>query len=104
MSIKEDVARRVSVVAQIERLTEEKAAIDERLRQEGLGVHDAGDWSVSISPNRRLDAERFTQRFPVAQYPHLYAPSINIKAVKEYMAPVELDQFYVEGAPRVLVK
>lgn len=104
MSIKEDVARRVSVVAQIERLTEEKAAIDERLRQEGLGVHDAGDWSVSISPNRRLDAERFTQRFPVAQYPSFYKPVPDLQAIKDSFAPVELDQWYAESTPIVKVK
>lgn len=103
-SIRDDVARLVTLKAQAERIDEEISLINERLRALDYGTHDAGDWSVQVSVNRRLDADRFTQRFPVAQYPTYYRAVPDTKAIQDNFAPVELDQWYVSGAPRVSVK
>lgn len=103
-SIQEDVARRVEIEEQIARLKGEMDMINDRLRVQPYGNHDAGDWQLQIQHNRRLDAERISQRFPVAQYPHLYKPTIDTAAVKENFAPIELEKFYIEGAAKVVVR
>lgn len=94
----------VEINEAIEKLTERKALIAEEFRTLSLGNHDAGDWTVQVQPNRRLNAERFERDFPVAQYPHLWRPTIDLAAVKENVASVQLDAYYDEGTPRVLVK
>ncbi|MFT4258021.1 hypothetical protein [Microbacterium sp.] len=104
MTIADLTARKVALAEQIDRLTQEKKQIDEKLAELGPGKHDAGEWTVTVSPNRRIDTARIEQRFPVAQYPHLYRPAVDTAALKEYMAPIELNAFYIEGQPRILVK
>ena len=98
------VARRVQLDEQITRLQGEKDQINIELAKLAYGNHSAGDWTVNIQHNRRLDTARIEQRFPVAQYPHLYEPKVSTAAVQESYAPVELEQFYIEGRPKVLVK
>jgi hypothetical protein len=103
-SLREDTARLVTIDEQIARLNDEKSLIQDRLRTLEYGNHDAGDWTVQVQHNRRLDAARIAERYPVAQYPHLYEPKISTAAVKEYFAPVELEQYQIEGAPKLVVK
>lgn len=105
MTTEELVARRVHINEQIDRLTQEKQQIDEKLREEhDLGKHEVGDWTLTVRANRRLNAQRFEQRFPVAQYPHLYRAAVDSAALKDNFAPVDLEQFYDVGAPVLVVK
>lgn len=105
MNTEELVARRVTIAEHIERLTQEKQEIDEKLRGEfELGKHEVDAWTLTLRANRRLNADRFTQRFPVAQYPHLYEPKLNSAALKDNFSPIELDKYYDEGSAVVVVK
>jgi predicted nuclease with TOPRIM domain len=97
-------ARYTEINEQLERLEEEKSMIAEEFRSLGQGNHDAGDWTVQVTKNRRLDNAAFEAAFPVAQYPQFYKPTVDISAAKEEIAPVLLDKYYSEGNPRVVVK
>lgn len=98
-------ARLVTISEQIDRLTQEKQQIQDEIRERHpYGSTPAGDWEIQVQRNRRLDTARIEQRYPVAQYPHLYRPAVNTAALKENLAPVELEQFYSEGTPKVLVR
>ena len=105
MTREELVSRRVTIDEQIDRLTQEKEQINATLRATcQMGNNDAGDWTVQLRRNARLDTARLEQRFPVAQYPHLYVPKISTPAVRENFSPVELKQFEVEGEPIVVIR
>lgn len=106
LTVADMVARRVYITEQIELLTDEKKQIDERLLEgREAGTYDAGDWTLQIKAGaRRLDEKRFTERFPVTQYPALYAPKPDTAAIKEYFAPIELEKFQVQNKSSVGVK
>lgn len=104
MTLETDVARRVQLESQKARIDEELSLINERLRQQPVGKYDAGDWTLVVSPNRTFKKEEFEQRFPVAQYPHFFKPTINLDAVKENFSPVELKAWYADGTPKTAVK
>ena len=104
LTIKEMVARRVEISEQLEQLEQEKQLIDDRLRELGQGTHDAGDWSVSVRVNRRLDPKAFEEAYPVVSFPQLYRPAPNLDAIKENVAPAQLDKFYRDGKPSVVVR
>ncbi len=104
-TIEDYVARRVELKEQIERYEQEVQLIDERLREAfDFGNNDAGEWTVQVQHNRRLNTAAIEAAFPVAQFPHLYRPAVDTAAVKENLAPVVLDQYYSEGTAKILVK
>lgn len=104
MTIEELVARRVHIVEQIARLTDEKSQIDDQLREQfDYGTVPAGDWRVSIGHNPQFQKADFMRRFPVAQYPHLYVAAPDTAAIKKNFSPIELERFYREGTKKVTV-
>lgn len=62
-----------------------------------------GDYKVTVTRPRRLDAKAIEAAFPVTQYPHLYAPKPDTTAVRKHIAEVDLEPYMVEGAPVVKV-
>lgn len=106
MTIEEMVARRVYLAEQIDRLTDEKKQIDEKLLEgREPGTYDAGDWALQVKAGaRRLNEALFTERFPVTAYPHLYAPKPDTAAIKDFFAPMDLEKFQVQNKPSVGVK
>lgn len=97
-------AEHAAIGAHIEKLREKQ----ERLRAEILnrldfGTHPAGSLRVQIQHNRRLDPAKVQATYPVVSYPELYRPALDTAAVKRHIAPAELDTFYVEGAPKVII-
>lgn len=106
MTLEEMVARRVHLVEQIELLNDEKAQIDAKLLEgREAGSYSAGDWTLQVKAGaRRLNEAMFTERFPVAQYPHLYAPKPDTAAIKDFFAPVELERFQVQNKSSIGVK
>ncbi|WP_217182672.1 hypothetical protein [Streptomyces sp. AC495_CC817] len=105
MTTEELVARRVHLKEQADRISDELKQIDEKLRATfNFGNNPAGDWTVQLQHNKTLDKERFMQRFPVAQYPHFYQPTVAITEAKKFIPQVELDAFYNEGAAKIAVK
>lgn len=59
----------------------------------------AGDRTVQVTRPRRLDEKAFTEAYPVAAHPEMYAPKVALAEVKRHLAPVELDRFYRAGGP-----
>lgn len=106
MTVEEMVARRVHLAEQIERLTEEKQQIDEKLLDgREPGNYDAGDWTLQVKAGaRRLNEKMFTERFPVTAYPHLYEAKPSTAAIKEFFAPADLTKFQVQNRSSVAVK
>lgn len=104
MSIADLAARKVELKEQQERIVQELALIDDKFRELGLGNHDAGDWTVQVRTNRRINNAAVEQAFPVVQFPHFYKPAVNLDALKANLAPVELDKFYSDGTPIVVVR
>lgn len=104
MTLEEVVGRRAYLKDQKARIEEELASIDDRLRSElTTGKHEAGEWTITLSPNRRLDDKRFAERFTVAAYPHYYTAKPDVAKIKQFIPPAELDQFYSRGADIVKV-
>lgn len=104
-----DLADRRAVLAdEIERLSQEKAMVNAeifRLTQETPGNYAAGEYTVQIKAGaKRLDEKKFTERFSVAQYPQFYSPKPDINAIREYMAPIELEKFQVQNKPSINVR
>lgn len=104
-TIQEDLDRRAELKAQIETLDFEVKLIENRLRESfDYGSHPVGDYRVRIDHNRRMDTSAIESTHPVERFPHLYKAVINTAAVKDYFAPVDLEKFYVEGAPKLVVQ
>lgn len=104
MTLEEAVARREYLKDQRARIDEELAGINERLSNElTTGKHEVGEWTVTLSPNRRLDDKRFAERFTVAAYPQYYTAKPDVAKIKQFIPPAELDQFYSRGADIVKV-
>lgn len=98
-------ARRVAIDEQIERLEQEKLFINMQIRDVcALGNNDAGDFTIQLRANKRLDTAALEAKFPITQYPHLYAAKISTPAVRKHVAPVDLLAFEAEGEPSVIVK
>jgi hypothetical protein len=58
---------------------------------------------VSIQHNRRRDDAAFMQAFPFEKFPELYKPTLDTAAIKNEIAPADLEPFTVESTPKVLV-
>lgn len=104
MTLEQDVERRAELKERIELLTQEVTLIDERIREQGFGRFPVGEWDVNVQHNRRLDPALIEAKYPVTQYPQFYKPVISTDAIKEHIAPAQLEAFYVEGKARVVVK
>lgn len=106
MTIEEMVARRGYLAEQIDRLTDEKKQIDEKLLEDREpGTYDAGDWSLQVKAGaRRLNEALFTERFPVTAYPHLFKPVPDLAAIKDLFSPADLEKFQMQNKPSLAVK
>jgi len=83
-----------------QRMDEIKAILADLLPTGG----PAGDYKVTVTRPKRLNAKALEQAFPVAQHPHLYAPAISTAAVRAHIAEVDLAQYQVEGRPVVKIQ
>jgi hypothetical protein len=90
--------------AQLEQLRDRQQAISDRLRALSFGTHRAGTALVCVQRNRRLSAENVQAAYPVARFPHLYKATLDLTALRKHVAVNDLDAFYVDGAPRVVVR
>lgn len=79
--------------------------IKSELRKLGPGSHPAGAFTVTVSPNRRLDEAKVTELYPVVRYAHLYVAKPDPKKIRAALAPNDVDALMSEvGAARVVVK
>ncbi|PPF13765.1 hypothetical protein C5B92_16205 [Rathayibacter sp. AY1A4] len=84
---------------------ERQEQIAEQLR-EGLefGTHQAGNLAVAIQHNRRPNTAQIEKDYPADQFPAIYVPKLDMAAFRKYVAPIIVENYQVEGAPKVLVK
>jgi hypothetical protein len=95
---------RAALAATVAQLQERIGQIDDLYREHlDFGVHQFGGLKVSVQHNRRLDTKAVQAAYPVAQRPELYRPAIDTTELKRHVAAVELEGFYNESAPRVVV-
>lgn len=80
--------------------------IDDQLRDLGYGTHPYAGVRVSIERNRRLDVDRFKTAYPVAEHSDLYKVTVDPDPtmIRALIAPADLDAFYNEGTPKVVVR
>lgn len=98
------VAEYIDLQAQIAERQERVDQIKALLADLDVGKHDYDTGTVTISPNRRLDAGAFTKAFPVTQHPAFYKPSPNTTAIKKEIGENAYLEYCTEGAPKVSVK
>jgi hypothetical protein len=95
---------RAALAATVAQLQERITQIDDLYREHlEFGVHEFGGLKVSVQHNRRLDTKKVTAAYPVAQRPELYRPAIDTTELKRHIAAIELEAFYNESTPRVVV-
>jgi hypothetical protein len=62
------------------------------------------DAQVVVTGWRKRDDERFQSDFPFSEYPHLYKFALDSQAVKNELAPIDLEPYMVAQTPRVSFK
>jgi hypothetical protein len=68
------------------------------------GTTPLGDRKVIITAPSRLDSAALGRAYPVTMYPHLYEPKLSTSAVRDNIAPVELDKYTKTGSRQITVK
>jgi chromosome segregation ATPase len=83
-------------------LQEQMDEITAELREAGRGVVRAGNHTVRVGPNRRLNDAKVARRYPISRYPQLYAPSST--KIRQHLAPAIVERLMHEvGKDRVTV-
>lgn len=90
--------------AELDRLTDMQNGIKQRM----LDAIQAGkDIPEGVTPRAavgRIDNAKLANAYPVGQFPHLYKPAIDNAAIKEHIAPAELEQYKKYGEATVVIK
>ena len=69
-----------------------------------LGTHPIAGVNVQVKSGSKLfQKAEFETKYTPEDHPEYYAPTVDITKVKESFAPIELDQFYKEGASSVVI-
>jgi hypothetical protein len=97
----EDAKLAETITAASERRETIRAILGKRLPD---GTTDLAGTKVIISTPHRLDSAALARAYPVTAYPHLYEPKISTKAVRDNVAPIELDKYTKAGQRQVTVK
>jgi hypothetical protein len=101
------IAERATLKADIDAATARVKDIDQQIRDHhDYGTYEYAGLRVGIERNRRLDVARFRDAYPVDKHPELWKVTVDpdTAAVREHIAPADLDPFYNEGAPKVVVR
>lgn len=88
-------------------IAERQAELDEIKLQMQLWPFDkyASEHAlVQVQAARRRDDEAFQDAFPFEAFPHLYKFVPDTTAIKNEIAPVDLEPFMRQQAPRIVVK
>jgi hypothetical protein len=84
----------------------EQDAIKARLRDLGAGVHHAPcGVNVSVTPNRRFNADKATEVLPPALLEQIQTLSVDTKKAKAVLPPAAYETCMTEvGEPRVSIR
>lgn len=94
-----------NLAARVEQATERQAQIKALLAEQlPDGTTEAAGHKVIVTVPRRLDSKALERAYPVTAYPHLYAPALSTKAVRDNLAPVDLEQYTTAGARQVSIR
>lgn len=107
-----DVHRLEQLVLERAKLTSDRDALIERISDLDAqltavldkGTHAIADHKVTVTAPERIDSKAIAAAFPVAQFPDLYAPAINLDAVKEQFSPAELAGFKTAGRAQIRIR
>jgi hypothetical protein len=102
-----DQSRRiVTLQAEIEEREAEISEIKTRiLAAHEPGSYTAGKLTVQVREGAaRLDARKFTEAFPAAQYPTYYKIQPNTTEIRKAISENDLAQYQVQGKPSVVIK
>jgi hypothetical protein len=99
--ISEYIDLQAQIAAKQERIDEIKADLLTHLDQ---GTHPLEAGTVTISPNRRLDAKRFETDYPVAKNPGFYKTAPNTAAIKKEIGENAYIGYCTDGTPRVSIR
>ena len=100
-------AERAALKAGIDQATDRVKEIDGLIRDHhGYGVYEYAGLRVGVERNRRLDADRFRNAYPIDRHPTFWKVTVtpDTAAIKDRIAPADLDPFYDEGQPIVRVR
>ena len=100
------VAERTALKANADDALQRVKQIDDQLRDLGYGPPPLAGVRVSIEHNRRLNASRLRDAYPVDKHPDLWKITVDpdTTAIKAAIAPNELDGFYDESTPKVVIR
>lgn len=70
-----------------------------------VGTHPAGPLTVQVKAGARtLDTKKLEQAYPLVDNPLFYKQTLDTNAVKQFVAPVVLEQFQRQNAPSLVIK
>ena len=101
------VAERARLKADADDATTRIKEIDNVLREQlTYGKHPHAGVTVSIEHNRRINEGRFRDAYPVDRHPDLWKVTVapDLTKIRDVIAPADLDSFYDEGQPKVVVR
>ncbi|MGH9252132.1 MAG: hypothetical protein ACRD0W_21835 [Acidimicrobiales bacterium] len=94
-------AELAQVQAQKANLTEREESIKELFRDNlDKGKHDAGIYTITVTPNRRIDEARVRAAYPPDRYPNFYKQVVHTDGVKALVEPAVYDALLGEVGKR----
>jgi hypothetical protein len=67
----------------------------------GPDRYQAGAHEVLVSAAHRLDLRAIASKYPLAEHPELYTPSVDVKKVRAHFAPIDMEPLLLPSAPSV---
>jgi len=89
----------------IKQLEDAKAALQTEMRAYGEGAHESAKGTVTVSPQRRFNADRAAEVVPIDLYQLCQETVVSSARAKAILPPAVYEACMVEvGQPRVTVK
>ena len=101
------------LAAERARLLEQRDIIAEELEQnkaailavtDGPDAYAAGPLTVDVKVSARINAAAIQQAYPPDSFPEIYTQTVDVKAVRQYIAPKDLEDFLTYSAPSVTLR
>lgn len=95
---------RAKIAEEIKNLDDLRKEYDEKIAGlAGEGTTPAGDYKITVTRPRRLDAKKIEAAYPVTQHPTFYKRAVDTTAVKKAIAENDLEPFTTQGSATVRV-